>query len=134
MLCAYLVKARGFVVAPKLQLHFRRHFYRLIVRPSLAKSVAISTSQAHLFHLLLPAALMEEASDPPATLHDAAWTKGDGGPENKASVMEPYVRGMRHLKLIGLPVRISVKDGGVVTFSDRFRRTKCGIKVGNYNL
>ena len=69
---------------------------------------------------------------PAATMPDAAWAQGDGGPsEDKASVMEPYVRGMRYLKIIGLPVKISVKEGGVVTFSDRLRRTKCGIKVGN---
>ena len=63
-------------------------------------------------------------------MNDAAWAQ-DGSTKDKASVMEPYVKGMRHLKVVGLPVRISVKDGGVVTFSDRFRRTKCGVKVGN---
>lgn len=80
---------------------------------------------------------MEVASDSPETLHDTAWAQAQegGGPKDKASsVMDPYVRGMRYLKVIGLPVRISVKDRGVVTFSDRFRRTKCGIKVGNYSL
>ena len=73
---------------------------------------------------------MEEASD--STMDGGtAWAQDKGGNQDKASVMEPYVKGMRHLKVVGLPVRISVKDGGVVTFSDRFRRTKCGVKVGN---
>ena len=75
---------------------------------------------------------MEKVSDFPTTMSDTAWDPGDGGSlEDKASVMEPYVRGMRYLKIVGLPVKISVKEGGVVTFSDRLRRTKCGIKVGN---
>ena len=79
---------------------------------------------------MLPTAKME-TSDSGATLHDnIAWDQDGGAQDKKASVMGPYVKGMRLLKIIGLPERISVKDGGVVTFEDRFRRTKCGIKVG----
>ena len=73
---------------------------------------------------------MEEVSDLHSTKLDTAWDQDDGG-KCKTSVMEPYVKGMRHLKVVGLPVRISVNEGGVITFSDRFRRTKCGVKVGN---
>ena len=72
---------------------------------------------------------MEEALDISATKLENAWDQDEGG-KGKTSVMEPYVKGMRHLKVVGLPVRISVKEGGIITFSDRFRRTKCGVKVG----
>ena len=65
------------------------------------------------------------------TLHDTkAWDQDRAAQEDKASVMGPYVKGMRLLKIVGLPLRIAIKDGGVVTFEDWFRRTKCGIKVG----
>ena len=77
---------------------------------------------------------MEEASDLHATKLETAWNQDVDGKGNKTSVMEPYVKGMRHLKVVGLPVRISVKEGGIITFSDRFRRTKCGVKVGKVNF
>ena len=73
---------------------------------------------------------MEEVSDLHSTKLETAWDQDVDG-KGKTSVMEPYVKGMRHLKVVGLPVRISVNEGGVITFSDRFRRTKCGVKVGN---
>ena len=51
-------------------------------------------------------------------------------PKTNSSVMYPYCKGMRYLKVVGLPLKITTDKGGVTTFKDMGRRRKCGINAG----
>ena len=43
------------------------------------------------------------------------------------SSMQPYYKGLRLVKLLGLPFKINNKDGRDVTFAENFRFMKCVI-------
>ena len=52
-------------------------------------------------------------------------------PKTNSSVMDPYCKGLRYLKIVGLPIKISNADDGVTaTFEDHGRRRKCVINAG----
>lgn len=50
--------------------------------------------------------------------------------ERPSSVMEPYRKGLRLVKFLGLPVKIQITDKGVC-FEDYLRLVKGGFATGN---
>ena len=55
------------------------------------------------------------------------------GPQQKRShtIMEPYLRGMRLMKLVGLPLKATLAEDGSVVFEEHGRLVKGGFAAGN---
>ena len=51
-------------------------------------------------------------------------------PPHQASPMQPYCKGFPVIKALGLPLKISGKNGANVSFDDKHRLVKFGSKVG----
>ena len=50
--------------------------------------------------------------------------------ERPSSIMEPYRKGLRLVKFLGLPLKMQITDGSVC-FEDYLRLVKCGSVTGN---
>ena len=53
--------------------------------------------------------------------------------ERPSSVMEPYRKGLRLVKFLGLPMKIKLSADGNITFEDHLRLVKCSCASGNTN-
>ena len=47
------------------------------------------------------------------------------------SIMEPYLEGMRLIKLLGLPLKTRFGEDGSIEFEDHLRLVKGGFATGN---
>ena len=53
--------------------------------------------------------------------------------ERPSSVMEPYRKGLRLVKFLGLPMKIKLSADGNITFEDHLWLVKCSCASGNTN-
>ena len=50
--------------------------------------------------------------------------------KRKLSIMEPYLEGMRLVKLLGLPLKTRLAEDGSIKFEDHLRLVKGGFATG----
>ena len=51
--------------------------------------------------------------------------------EKLSTIMEPYRKGLRFIKLLGLPMKMKLSKDGNLIFEDHLRLLKCGCASGN---
>ena len=51
--------------------------------------------------------------------------------KSQISIMEPYLKGLRLLKLLGLPLKTRYAEDGSIEFEDHLRLVKGGSATGN---
>ena len=52
-------------------------------------------------------------------------------PQRSLTIMEPYLKGMRLLKLVGLPLKATLAEDGSIVFEEHGRLLKGGLAAGN---
>ena len=50
--------------------------------------------------------------------------------EKPSTIMEPYSKGLRFIKLLGLPMKMKLSKDGNLIFEDHLRLLKCGCASG----
>ena len=55
-------------------------------------------------------------------------------PQRSLTIMEPYLKGMRLMKLLGLPMKATLAEDGSIVFEEHRRLLIGGIAAGNISL
>ena len=52
-------------------------------------------------------------------------------PQRSLTIMEPYLKGMRLMKLLGLPLKTTLAEDGSIVFEEHGRLLMGGLTAGN---